>query len=28
LRFAIDKPLPKPLVKKLITARTRELGLE
>jgi uncharacterized protein YdhG (YjbR/CyaY superfamily) len=27
LRFAIDKPLPKPLVKKLITARMRELGL-
>ncbi len=27
LRFAIDKPLPKRLVKKLITARMRELGL-
>ena len=27
LRFAIDKPLPKPLVKKLVAARMRELGL-
>jgi uncharacterized protein YdhG (YjbR/CyaY superfamily) len=27
LRFAIDKPLPKRLVKKLISARMRELGL-
>ena len=27
LRFAIDEPLPKPLVKKLVTARLRELGL-
>ena len=27
LRFAIDKPLPKPLVQKLVTARMRELGL-
>jgi uncharacterized protein YdhG (YjbR/CyaY superfamily) len=27
LRFAIDKPLPKHLVKKLVTARMRELGL-
>jgi uncharacterized protein YdhG (YjbR/CyaY superfamily) len=27
LKFAIDKPLPKRLVKKLITARMRELGL-
>jgi uncharacterized protein YdhG (YjbR/CyaY superfamily) len=27
LRFAIDKPLPRPLVKKLVTARMRELGL-
>jgi uncharacterized protein YdhG (YjbR/CyaY superfamily) len=27
LRFAIDKPLPKRLVKKLVTARLRELGL-
>ncbi len=26
LRFAIDKPLPKHLVKKLITVRLRELG--
>ena len=27
LRFAIDKPLPKRLVQKLVTARMRELGL-
>jgi uncharacterized protein YdhG (YjbR/CyaY superfamily) len=27
LRFAIDKPLPRHLVKKLVTARMRELGL-
>jgi uncharacterized protein YdhG (YjbR/CyaY superfamily) len=27
LRFAIDKPLPKRLVKKLVTMRLRELGL-
>ena len=27
LRFAIDKPLPKGLVQKLVTARMRELGL-
>lgn len=27
LRFAVDKPLPKHLVKKLITVRMRELGL-
>ena len=27
LKFAIDKPLPKRLVKKLIIARMRELGL-
>ena len=27
LRFAVDAPLPKPLVKKLVTARMRELGL-
>jgi uncharacterized protein YdhG (YjbR/CyaY superfamily) len=27
LRFAVDKPLPKRLVKKLVTARMRELGL-
>jgi len=27
LRFAIDKPLPKRLVKKLVIARMRELGL-
>jgi uncharacterized protein YdhG (YjbR/CyaY superfamily) len=26
LKFAIDKPLPKRLVKKLISARMRELG--
>jgi uncharacterized protein YdhG (YjbR/CyaY superfamily) len=28
LKFPVDKPLPKPLVKKLITARMRELGLK
>ena len=27
LKFAIDKPLPKRLVKKLITTRMHELGL-
>jgi uncharacterized protein YdhG (YjbR/CyaY superfamily) len=27
LKFAVDKPLPKRLVKKLVTARMRELGL-
>jgi uncharacterized protein YdhG (YjbR/CyaY superfamily) len=27
LRFAVDKPLPKGLVKKLITTRMREFGL-
>jgi uncharacterized protein YdhG (YjbR/CyaY superfamily) len=27
LRFAVDKPLPKPLVKKLVMTRMRELGL-
>ena len=27
LRFAIDEPLPERLVKKLVTARMRELGL-
>jgi uncharacterized protein YdhG (YjbR/CyaY superfamily) len=27
LRFAVDKPLPKRLVKKLVTARMREAGL-
>jgi uncharacterized protein YdhG (YjbR/CyaY superfamily) len=27
LKFAVDKPLPKRLVKKLISARMRELGL-
>lgn len=27
LKFAIDRPLPKRLVKKLIVARMRELGL-
>ena len=26
LRFAVDKPLPKRLVKKLVAARLRELG--
>ena len=28
LTFAPDEPLPGPLVKKLVTARMRELGLE
>lgn len=28
LRFAVDKPLPKRLVKKLVSARLRELGFE
>ena len=27
LRFAVDKPLPKRLVKKLVATRMRELGL-
>jgi len=27
LKFAVDKPLPKRLVKKLITTRMKELGL-
>jgi hypothetical protein len=27
LKFAVDKPLPQRLVKKLITARMKELGL-
>jgi uncharacterized protein YdhG (YjbR/CyaY superfamily) len=27
LRFAVDKPLPKQPVKKLVTTRMRELGL-
>jgi uncharacterized protein YdhG (YjbR/CyaY superfamily) len=27
LKFAVDKPLPKRLVKKLITTRMQELGL-
>src|SRR5207245_647260 len=27
LQFAIDKPLPKRLVKKLVTTRMRQLGL-
>jgi uncharacterized protein YdhG (YjbR/CyaY superfamily) len=27
LKFAVDKPLPKRLVKKLISARMRELGM-
>jgi uncharacterized protein YdhG (YjbR/CyaY superfamily) len=27
LKFAINKPLPKPLVKKLVHARMQELGL-
>lgn len=27
LRFAVDKPLPKRLVKKLVRTRMRELGL-
>jgi uncharacterized protein YdhG (YjbR/CyaY superfamily) len=28
LKFAVDKPLPKRVVKKLISARMRELGFE
>jgi uncharacterized protein YdhG (YjbR/CyaY superfamily) len=28
LKFAVDKPLPKRLVKKLVNARMRELGFE
>jgi uncharacterized protein YdhG (YjbR/CyaY superfamily) len=28
LRFAVDKPLPKRLVKKLVSARLRQLGFE
>ena len=28
LRFAVDRPLPKRLVKKLVIARMRELGFE
>jgi hypothetical protein len=28
LHFAIDKPLPKRLVKKLVTTRMRQLGLK
>jgi uncharacterized protein YdhG (YjbR/CyaY superfamily) len=28
LKFAVDKPLPKQLVKKLVSARMRELGFE
>ena len=27
LRFAVDQPLPKPLVEQLVTTRMRELGL-
>jgi uncharacterized protein YdhG (YjbR/CyaY superfamily) len=27
LKFAVDSPLPKPLVAKLVAARLRELGL-
>jgi uncharacterized protein YdhG (YjbR/CyaY superfamily) len=27
LRFAIDEPLPKPLVRKLVITRMRQLGL-
>lgn len=27
LKFAVDKPLPKRLVKKLVTTRIRELGV-
>ena len=27
LRFAVDEPLPKPLVKRLIVTRMRELGI-
>jgi uncharacterized protein YdhG (YjbR/CyaY superfamily) len=28
LKFAVDRPLPKRLVKKLVSARMRELGFE
>ncbi len=28
LKFAVDKPLPKRLVKKLVSARMQELGFE
>jgi uncharacterized protein YdhG (YjbR/CyaY superfamily) len=28
LKFAVDKPLPERLVKKLVSARMRELGFE
>jgi uncharacterized protein YdhG (YjbR/CyaY superfamily) len=28
LKFAVDKPLPKRLVKELVSARMRELGFE
>jgi uncharacterized protein YdhG (YjbR/CyaY superfamily) len=28
LKFAVDQPLPKRLVKKLVTTRLRELGLK
>lgn len=28
LRFAVDRPLPRPLVRKLVRARLEELGLE
>jgi uncharacterized protein YdhG (YjbR/CyaY superfamily) len=28
LKFTVDKPLPKRLVKKLVSARMRELGFE
>jgi uncharacterized protein YdhG (YjbR/CyaY superfamily) len=28
LKFAVDEPLPKRLVKKLVSARMRELGFE
>jgi len=27
LKFAVDKPLPKPLIEQLVTTRMRELGL-
>ena len=27
LKFAVDKPLPKDLIEKLVTTRMRELGL-
>jgi hypothetical protein len=27
LRFAIDEPLPQPLVEKLVRTRMRQLGL-